>query len=220
MTYTPAEFETMTGKQLDAVRVEFEAEGISPAGWSKMRVSDKCRWLKANLEQFRVAKKAGADLTEIESMGADQYRHDPKTVLPLSGSAVGLAAAAHGDRAMQQEVLPDRLSVDVQSPFFSPLYKRARVWLNGTERKGDVEEYCVSEGWIRARVFDGNGRFVRTDGGAYKTVKLEGEVRAELRERTYQPDRGTAEEQQRRIDAAEAKRARKAERLRKQMGGQ
>ena len=61
--------------------------------------------------------------------------------------------------------------------------------------------------------------FVLTDGGAYKTVTLEGEVRVELRERTYQPNRGTAEEQQRRIDAAEAKRARKAERLRKQMGG-
>ena len=219
MTHTPADFETMTGKQLDAVRAEFEAEGISPAGWSKMRVNDKCRWLKANLEQFRVAKKAETDLAEIESMGASEYRADPKTVLPLSGSAVGLAAAAHGDREMLKDALPDRLCVDVKSPFFSPLYKRARVWLNGSERKGDVEEYCVSEGWIRARVFDGNGKFVLTDGGAYKTVTLEGEVRVELRERTYQPNRGTAEEQQRRIDAAEAKRARKAERLRKQMGG-
>lgn len=219
MTYTPADFETMTGKQLDAVRVEFEAEGISPAGWSKMRVLDKCRWLKTNLEQFRVAKQAGADLAEIESMGATEYQSNPKTVLPLSGSAIGLAAARFGDATIDEPTLPDRLCVDVKSPFFDPIYKRARVWLNGTERKGDVEEYCVSEGWIRARVFDGNGKFVLTDGGAYKTVKLEGEVRVELRERTYQPNRGTAEEQQRRIDAAEAKRARKAERLRKQMGG-
>lgn len=219
MTYTPADFETMTGKQLDAVRAEFEAEGISPAGWSKMRVKDKCRWLKANLEQFRVAKQAGADLAEFESMGASEYQSSPKTVLPLSGSAIGLAAERFADPVLTAPTLPDRLCVDVKSPFFDPIYKQARVWLNGTERKGDVEEYCVSEGWIRARVFDGNGKFVLTDGGAYKTVKLEGDVRVELRERTYQPNRGTAEEQQRRIDAAEAKRARKAERLRKQMGG-
>ncbi|WP_298702524.1 DUF3297 family protein [uncultured Brevundimonas sp.] len=219
MTYTPADFETMTGKQLDAVRAEFEAEGISPVGWSKMRVNDKCRWLKTNLEQFRVAKQAGADLAEIESMGASEYQSNPKTVLALSGSAVGLAAERFADPVLTAPTLPDRLCVDVKSPFFDPIYKQARVWLNGSERKGDVEEYCVSEGWIRARVFDGNGKFVLTDGGAYKTVTLEGEVRVELRERTYQPNRGTAEEQQRRIDAAEAKRARKAERLRKQMGG-
>jgi len=45
---------------------------------------------------------------------------------------------------------PDRLSVDPRSPFFDEdaLARGIGVIFNGTERF-NVEEYCVSEGWVR-----------------------------------------------------------------------
>lgn len=157
---------------------------------------------------------------EPESMGADQYPTHPKAVLPLSGAAVALAAAQYGvDVPGGDQSLPDRLCVNPSSPFFDPIYKRVRVWLNGSERHGDVEEYSISGGWIRARIRGDNGRFKRDDGdGVYRTERLEGEVRVELRPKAFTKADASIEEQQRRIDAAEAKRARKAERMRKQLG--
>jgi hypothetical protein len=48
------------------------------------------------------------------------------------------------------EVLPDRLSVNPKSPHYNEeiLKRNVGIRLNGTE-KTNVEEYCVSEGWIR-----------------------------------------------------------------------
>ncbi len=49
------------------------------------------------------------------------------------------------------DVPPDRLSVDPSSPFYddATLARGIGVRFRGVERR-DVEEYCVSEGWIRA----------------------------------------------------------------------
>ena len=49
------------------------------------------------------------------------------------------------------EVPPDRLSVDPSSPYYdgAALARGVGVRFRGVERR-DVEEYCVSEGWIRA----------------------------------------------------------------------
>jgi hypothetical protein len=46
--------------------------------------------------------------------------------------------------------LPDRLSVDPRSPYYDAalLERGVGVRFNGVE-KTNVEEYCVSEGWIR-----------------------------------------------------------------------
>ena len=46
---------------------------------------------------------------------------------------------------------PDRLSVDPASPFYdeAALARGVGVRFRGVERR-DVEEYCVSENWIRA----------------------------------------------------------------------
>ena len=48
-------------------------------------------------------------------------------------------------------VPPDRLSVDPSSPFYdeTTLARGIGVRFRGVERR-DVEEYCVSEKWIRA----------------------------------------------------------------------
>jgi hypothetical protein len=69
---------------------------------------------------------------------------------------------------------PDRLSVDPKSPFFDPsaLARGVGIRFKGKERF-DVEEYCQSEGWIRAPI----GK-TRDRKGNLLTVKLTGEVEA------------------------------------------
>jgi predicted house-cleaning NTP pyrophosphatase (Maf/HAM1 superfamily) len=57
---------------------------------------------------------------------------------------------------------PDRLSVDPQSQFFNEevFKKNVGIRFNGIE-KTNVEEYCISEGWIRiaaSKSLDRKGR--------------------------------------------------------------
>ncbi len=51
------------------------------------------------------------------------------------------------------ETLPDRLSTNPSSPFYdAPLLERGiGVRFKGVD-KTNVEEYCVSEGWVRLSV--------------------------------------------------------------------
>jgi hypothetical protein len=68
--------------------------------------------------------------------------------------------------------LPDRLSVDPKSPFHDAdlLARGVGIRFNGEERT-TVEEYCVSEGWIRVaagKSLDRRGRPI--------TIKIKGEV--------------------------------------------
>tara|TARA_R110000803_G_scaffold64894_1_gene126016 strand:- start:1897 stop:2151 length:255 start_codon:yes stop_codon:yes gene_type:complete len=48
------------------------------------------------------------------------------------------------------DTLPDRLSINPKSPFYDEalLLRGIGVRFKGTE-KTNVEEYCISEGWIR-----------------------------------------------------------------------
>lgn len=50
----------------------------------------------------------------------------------------------------QRPDLPDRLSIDARSPHHVPAVFEHDVGIrfNGRERF-DVEEYCISEGWVR-----------------------------------------------------------------------
>jgi hypothetical protein len=52
--------------------------------------------------------------------------------------------------ASDKPALPDRLSVDPRSPHHVPAIFEHDVGIrfNGHERH-DVEEYCISEGWVR-----------------------------------------------------------------------
>jgi len=70
------------------------------------------------------------------------------------------------------DTLPDRLATDPRSPFHDPalLERGIGIRFNGRERQ-DVEEYCVSEGWIR--VAAGRARDRR---GQPMTLKLRGTV--------------------------------------------
>lgn len=155
-----------------------------------------------------------------------------KQVIALSAAAVAVSALGHGaslaadatddfTKAVRGTIPPDRLSVDKASPHYDECYRRMGVRFDGAERSGDVQEYCVSEGWILVRARDGKGRF-KKDGDSYVFETLHGEVEPYFRHgiAPAAPDRRqTPEQAAERIAAAEAKRARKAEKLKKQMGG-
>ena len=73
--------------------------------------------------------------------------------------------------------LPDRLSANPKSPHFNEqlLAKGVGIKFNGAE-KTNVEEYCVSEGWIRVAAGKSLDRF-----GNPMTIKLNGTVEPYLR---------------------------------------
>jgi hypothetical protein len=75
-------------------------------------------------------------------------------------------------------VPPDRLSADPESPFHDPslLERGVGVRFKGVE-KTNVEEYCVSEGWVRLAVGNTLDRH-----GKPMTVKLRGAVEPYFRD--------------------------------------
>jgi hypothetical protein len=70
------------------------------------------------------------------------------------------------------ETPPDRLSLNPRSQFFDAdlLRRGVGIRFKGRERT-DVEEYCVSEGWIRVAAGKSLDRH-----GQPMTIKLQGEV--------------------------------------------
>jgi hypothetical protein len=70
------------------------------------------------------------------------------------------------------DTLPDRLSNDPKSPFYDEeLLKRdIGIRFNDVE-KTNVEEYCVSEGWVRVAAGNAKDR-----AGRPMTLKLKGKV--------------------------------------------
>lgn len=67
---------------------------------------------------------------------------------------------------------PDRLSTDPASPYFNPalLSRGVGVRFKGAQ-KTNVEEYCVSEGWVRLAAGKARDRF-----GRPITIRLTGPV--------------------------------------------
>jgi hypothetical protein len=70
------------------------------------------------------------------------------------------------------DTLPDRLSTNPQSPFYDAdvLGRDVGIRFKGVE-KNNVEEYCISEGWIRVAAGTAKDRF-----GNPLTIKLNGKV--------------------------------------------
>jgi hypothetical protein len=70
------------------------------------------------------------------------------------------------------DTLPDRLSVDPASRYYDEklLARNIGIRFNGVERT-NVEEYCISEGWIRSSV----GKTLDRRGKPL-TVQLKGKV--------------------------------------------
>ncbi len=73
---------------------------------------------------------------------------------------------------MTDVTLPDRLAIDPASPYHDAqvLAREVGIRFNGTE-KTNVEEYCISEGWIRVAAGNAKDRH-----GRPMTIKLKGKV--------------------------------------------
>lgn len=73
--------------------------------------------------------------------------------------------------------LPDHLSIDPQSPYFvaAVFAHDVGIRFNGKERN-DVEEYCVSEGWVKVP----SGKTVDRKGRPL-LIKIKGTVEAYYR---------------------------------------
>ena len=76
------------------------------------------------------------------------------------------------------DTLPDRLSVNPRSKFYDEalLERGIGIRFNGQE-KDNVDEYCLSEGWIRVSA----GKALDRRGNPM-TIKLSGKVEAYLRD--------------------------------------
>jgi len=85
------------------------------------------------------------------------------------------------------DVPPDRLSVDPESPFHDAalLQRGVGIRFKGVE-KTNVEEYCVSEGWVRLTVGQTTDRR-----GRPMTIKLQGDVEPYFRDAPESPDLGS-----------------------------
>ena len=83
--------------------------------------------------------------------------------------------------------LPDRLSLDPHSPHFDEevLMQGVGIRFNGQE-KTNVEEYCISEGWIRMAVGRSRDRH-----GNPMTLKMNGKVEPYYQEAPDSDDQGS-----------------------------
>jgi hypothetical protein len=82
------------------------------------------------------------------------------------------------------DTLPDRLSTNPKSPYYDAdiLARDIGVRFKGVE-KTNVEEYCVSEGWIRVAAGPSKDRF-----GNPLTIKLSGPVEPYFRDAGQAPE--------------------------------
>ena len=77
------------------------------------------------------------------------------------------------------EQLPDRLSVDPSSPYYNEavLARDVGIRFKGAE-KTNVEEYCISEGWVRVTAGNAKDRH-----GNPLTIKVHGPVEPYYRDK-------------------------------------
>jgi len=94
----------------------------------------------------------------------------------MRGSNPGMTEEPAG--TTMADTLPDRLSTNPNSPYYDAavLERDVGVRFKGVE-KTNVEEYCISEGWIRV----GAGKAKDRHGNPL-TIKLSGEVEAYFRD--------------------------------------
>ena len=82
------------------------------------------------------------------------------------------------NKAMNDE-FPDRLSVDPDSPYYNAdiLARDVGIRFKGVE-KTNVEEYCISEGWVRVTAGNAKDRY-----GNPLTIKVHGPVEPYFRDK-------------------------------------
>ena len=77
------------------------------------------------------------------------------------------------------DVFPDRLSIDPKSPYYNAdiLARDVGIRFKGAE-KTNVEEYCISEGWVRVTAGNAKDRY-----GNPLTIKVHGPVEPYFRDK-------------------------------------
>lgn len=135
----------------------------------------------------------------------------PKTKVAVAASAAAVALSAA--TVVYANSIPDRVSIEKSSPFFWPSYKKLGVRIDGEIRRRDVVEFCVSEGWAMVQVRDSFGRLVidPQKPGHWLLTKVEGAIEPYWID-NEQKKAGPGDAA--RLAAAEAKRQRKAAKLR------
>lgn len=116
--------------------------------------------------------------------------------------------------------IPNHVCIDEESPHYWQHYRLLGVKIDGLERKGDVHEFNVAEGWARVRRKNGIGQFMIDPENTrrFLTERIEGVIEPYLKRPLPAPPVFGASDQAA-LDAAAAKRARKAEKLRAQANG-
>ncbi len=109
---------------------------------------------------------------------SDQDNQASSNTAPSAGSVPLASAAPTVSPPSVSATLPDRLCVDPNSKYFNQaiLEKGVGINFNG-KRRSDVEEFCISEGWItieHTRAKDRHGKPLM--------VKLKGVVEAFVEE--------------------------------------
>ena len=80
---------------------------------------------------------------------------------------------------VMSEPFPDRLSTDPKSPYYNAdvLARDVGIRFKGVE-KTNVEEYCISEGWVRVTAGNAKDRY-----GNPLTLKVHGTVEPYFRDK-------------------------------------
>ena len=78
-------------------------------------------------------------------------------------------------------MIPDRVSIDKDSPHFWPTYYLLGVRIDRRERLGDVHEFCVSEGWAMVRSRGIDGKPYDDGSGKFAMERIEGEIEPYLK---------------------------------------
>jgi hypothetical protein len=106
---------------------------------------------------------------------------------PVSAPALSLSLIAiewrtyvYKKASIMTDTPPDRLSTDPSSPYYNAevLQRDVGIRFKGVERS-NVEEYCVSEGWVRMAAGNAKDRY-----GNPMTIKVSGPVEPYFRTKT------------------------------------
>jgi hypothetical protein len=83
-----------------------------------------------------------------------------------------ISARFYDESLFMTDTLPDRLAVNPASPYHDAalIERGVGIRFNGAE-KTNVDEYCISEGWIKVTAGNSRDRF-----GNPMTLKLKGKV--------------------------------------------
>jgi Protein of unknown function (DUF3297) len=110
-------------------------------------------------------------------MGAGESLAQHKPIRAREAKASGAPTNEKADTMTDSP--PDRLSNNPESPYYNAevLARDVGIRFKGVE-KTNVEEYCVSEGWIRVAAGTAKDRF-----GNPLTIKLTGKVEPYFKEK-------------------------------------